>query len=119
MIRSATIVSVFAVFAIGIACKNGAAVLSADNVAIDLTDTVCAPLENQTAGQPFVDMICTLAEGVEQVIASAETTPDAGFTAIKGVRTIKVRVPANEASNFMAAHRAGKKLGAKLDGGTL
>lgn len=38
------------------ACSSTpASVLSADNIAIDLTDTVCAPLENQISGQPYVD----------------------------------------------------------------
>lgn len=98
-------------------CNQSPAVLSADNVAIDFTDTVCAPLENQSAGQPFVDFACTVAEGIEDVISVAETPKaDAGapakisrasvaFSPVKGVRTINVRVPAAEAPSFMAAHR--------------
>jgi hypothetical protein len=111
MMRPVLIVSVAVATAL-VCCKNSPAVLSADNVAIDLTDTVCAPLENQTAGQPWVDFVCTLAEGVEDVIASVETpTTDAGsatattVTTLKGVKTIKVRVPAAEAASFMSAHR--------------
>ncbi len=117
MIRPiAILLSVFTVCAA--ACGNNPAVLSADNVAIDLTDTVCAPLESQTIGQPWVDFVCTLIEGTEDVIASVATAPDAGLTAIKGVKTFKVRVPAAEAVTFMATHRtSAKKLGAKLDGG--
>lgn len=90
-------------------CKNAASVLSADNVAIDLTDTICAPLENQTAGQPYVDFLCVLAEGAESIIASIETTPDAGLTAAPSVKSVKVRVPAAEAAGFMLAHRKASK----------
>jgi len=100
-------------------CSGGnPAVLSADNVAIDLTDTACAPLENQTAGQPWIDFVCTLIEGGELVISELATPTDAGAAGgdagarlIAKTRTVRVRVPAGEAPSFMAAHRVGMKGG--------
>lgn len=105
--------SVFAILLLVCCAATKADILSADNVAIDLTDTVCAPLENQTAGQPYVDFICTLIEGTEDIIAQAETAPDAGLVALKSVKSVKVRVPAAEAPQFMAAHRTSLKSGVK------
>jgi hypothetical protein len=107
----------------GASCKNNSAILSADEVAIDLTDTVCEPLENQTAGQPYVDFICTLAEGAEDVIADIETAVDAGpdaapaasstiaqpgSTSLAKVRKVRVRIPAALAPAFIDQQKAAK-----------
>lgn len=85
-------------------CKSLGQVLAADEVAIDLTDMACETAENQTTGQPYVDIVCTLAEGVEDIIASVATTPDGGLTAVAGVRTIKLRIPAESATAFLAKY---------------
>ena len=81
-------------------CKNA---LSADEVAIDLTNAVCVPLEAQPAGQPWVDFACTIASTSETVIATLEQG-DAG-TSLPAVHKVLVRVPVNEAPTFMSTHR--------------
>jgi hypothetical protein len=91
------------------ACKNSPGILTADDVAIDLTDAACEPLENQSAGQPWVDFVCTLLEGTEDIVADVDT-PDSGTavassTTIAKVKKVRVRIPATEANGFMAAHR--------------
>jgi len=106
--------------AIALACTK-TQVQSADTVAIDLTNAVCAPLEAQPAGQPWVDIVCTIAQGVEQGIgiAAMAAQPDAGapaaITATAAVRSVTVRIAAADAPAFLAAHAA--KASARSGGG--
>ncbi len=88
-------------------CKSAA---SADSLAIDLTSAICAPLENQPAGQPWVDFVCQIAQGVETVIASTQTGDAGAAVPMTSVHTVTIRVPASEAATFMAAHRNGAPL---------
>ncbi len=106
--KKLTLLAVVASLAVLPGCKNAA---SADALVIDLTNAICAPLEAQPAGQPWVDFACQIAQGVENVLAST-TSSDAGAAAatpMVGVHTVTIRVPAAEAATFMAAHRGSVK----------
>jgi len=86
-----------AAFALMIAGCTQAQAQSADAFAIDLTNAICAPLEGQPAGQPYVDVVCTLAQGVEQTVG--------GVVSVLSTKTVQVRLPAAEAPAFLASHR--------------
>lgn len=75
---------------------------TADNVAIDLTKGLCAPAEVQPIGQPWVDIVCTAAEGTEDVIAQLNAG-DAG-TGQKLPQVVHVHVAASLAKQFLAAN---------------
>lgn len=77
----------------------------ADTVAIDLTNAVCSAIEGQPAGQPWVDIVCTVAGGVEQGIGAV--VDDAGVPrASSSIRVVRLRLPAGDAQAFLAAHAA-------------
>lgn len=78
-------------------CLSGcASVKAADAVAVDLTNAICAPLEGQPAGQPYIDIVCTVAQGVETIVGGVATESD--------VKKVRIRLPASEAPAFLAAH---------------
>ena len=81
---------------------------SADSVAIDLTDALCAIAENQPLGQPWVDIVCTVASPIEQGIATLVS--DGGALASgsgpNAIRTVTLRLPSAEAAQFLASHKA-------------
>jgi hypothetical protein len=89
--------------------------------AIDLTNAVCALAPDSPIGQPLVSIICTLAEGTEQlvsvVIGAVGTIEGPGGTASLNsataiarvpVKQIEFKIPAPTAAKFLAAH-TGKK----------
>jgi hypothetical protein len=89
--------------------------------AIDLTNAVCALAPDSPIGQPLVSIICTLAEGAEQlvsvVIGAVGTIEGPGGTASLSsataiarvpVKQIEFKIPAPAAAKFLAAH-TGKK----------
>lgn len=78
-------------------------IVQADTVAVDLTNAVCAPLENQPLGQPWVDFVCTGAEVVEGTVAQLEG--DAGGAPAPTLKTVIVHVPSADATSFLASHR--------------
>lgn len=87
--------------------------------AIDLTNAVCSLAENSPIAGPTVDVICTLAEGGEQlvsvVVGSIETIEGDGGAGMRAsttammrvpVRQIRFSIPTASADKFLAAHRA-------------
>jgi len=77
--------------------------------AIDLTNAACALAPDSPVGQPYVELVCTIAQGSEQlvsVILGAST--DAGVTTATAslpVTQLRIRVPAANAPAFLAAHK--------------
>lgn len=79
----------------------------ADTVAIDLTSAVCSAVSGQPAGQAWVDIVCTVAEGVEQGVATL--LADGGAMAQAApVRTVRLRMSAADAQAFLAVHGSSK-----------
>ena len=76
---------------------------SADAVAIDLTNAICAAAADSPVGAPFVDIICSIAEPVVQGIGTL-TSDDAGVplsafgSTAPTIRTVRLRVPAAQAA---------------------
>lgn len=70
---------------------------SVDSIAVDLTNAVCAPLEGQPAGQPYIDIVCTIAQGVE--------TTAGGVISNLPAKTVQIRLPASEGPAFLADHK--------------
>ena len=93
--------------------------------AIDLTDAACVVAENQPLGQPYVDLVCTLAEGGEQlvsvVIGAVGAAEGDGGAASMGaaaspsalmrvpVKQIRIRLPKATAERVMANQASRKK----------
>jgi hypothetical protein len=77
-----------------------AQVQSADAVAIDLTGAVCTALEGQPAGQPFVDLGCTLAGVVENGISVLDSSGK------PATHVVFHHIPAAQAAAILAAHGA-------------
>jgi hypothetical protein len=88
--------------------------------AIDLTDAACIVAENQPLGQPYVDLVCTLAEGGEQLVsvvigAVGAAEGDAGVTGMGAVspsalmrvpvKQIRIRLPKATADRVMAKQK--------------
>lgn len=69
---------------------------SADQVAIDLTNYVCAQAEGSNA-PGWVTVVCTIAQGVEQGVAGG-----------LAVQQVTLQVPAASAASFLAAHKGSK-----------
>ena len=90
-----------------------AQVQSATNTAIDLTNAICALAPDSPVGQPYVEVLCTIAQGVEQTISVVlgEVSVDGGTTSATmsvPVEQIRLRLPAPSAASFLAAHKAAK-----------
>ena len=89
--------------------------------AIDLTDAVCSLAPDSPVGQPYVDVICVLAEGGEQLVsvvvgAIGAVEGDGGTANMTSTSTL-MRVPVKQirfsiavssADKFLTAHRAKK-----------
>jgi hypothetical protein len=90
--------------------------------AIDLTNAICAVAADSPVGQPFVDVVCTLAEGGEQLVSvvigavtavegdggtTTAMTTTASTIARVPVRQIRFSIPTATSAKFLATH-AGK-----------
>jgi hypothetical protein len=77
---------------------------------IDLTNAVCSLAPDSPVGEPYVEVVCAIAQGVEQVVSVAVGTlsSDASTTATMSVpvEQIRIRLPAPNAPAFLAAHKA-------------
>ena len=74
---------------------------NAETFITDLTDAVCAPLEQQTSNI-YVDFVCALAEGAEGVVTVlTDGTP---ATATLARTQVTVRVLKTSAATFAAQH---------------
>jgi hypothetical protein len=76
------------------------------SVAVDLTDAACTVAADSPIGQPFTDIVCVIATGVEQGIAllSASDAGAASFNTAPTYRTVRIRLPSSEVPQFLAAH---------------
>lgn len=87
--------------------------------AIDLTDAVCSLAPDSPVGQPYVDVVCALAEGGEQLVsivigAIAAGESDGGAASMGAattstmirvpVRQIRVSIPNTVSAKFLASH---------------
>lgn len=78
--------------------------------AIDLTDAVCSVAPDSPVGQPWVDVICQVAEGGESIVSVIINAldSDGGSTstaAIVPMETIRLRMPTEQAPAFLAQHK--------------
>lgn len=74
---------------------------NAETFITDITDAVCAPLEQQTSNV-YVDFVCALAEGAEGVVT---VLTDGTLASATLARTqVTVRVPKAAAAAFAAQH---------------
>jgi hypothetical protein len=96
------------------ACHESPQAVAAQN--LDLTDYGCAIAEGQPAGQPYVDLICTLLTGEAQlvsVIVGASTSGgDAGVQAAVTqvpMDQIRIRMPTGQVQDFLAKHQTPAK----------
>ena len=82
------------------------------NTTIDLTNAVCALAPDSPVGQPDVDIICAVTQGIEQVVSVivGAVEGDAGTpttaTMSVPVEQIRIRLPATSAKAFLDAHKA-------------
>jgi hypothetical protein len=90
---------------IAIACSSLPTAQQADTIAIDLTNAVCVPLEAQPAGQPWVDIVCSLAQATEGAVSTLALPVDAGAAPLPGLKHVTVRLPAGEAAIFLSQHQ--------------
>lgn len=89
-------------------------VQSATSTAIDLTNAVCSLAPSSPIGQPWVEVVCTIAQGVEQTVSvlvgelESEAGPAAAtkVTMSVPVQSITLQIPAPNAPAFLAAHTA-------------
>jgi hypothetical protein len=97
--------SVILCIATTVACTNQQA-KSADTYAIDLTGAICAEADSQPVGQPWVAIVCTGAQVIEQVGGQVISAlgPDGGSSATVQSKTIKLTLPKDAAPAFLAAH---------------
>jgi hypothetical protein len=78
---------------------------------IDLTNYACAVADGQPVGQPYVELVCTILQGGEQlvsVIVGSAATPDGGVqsaTASVPLTQVRIRMPAAQVPTFLAAHK--------------
>jgi hypothetical protein len=89
-----------------IACTTQQA-QSADAVAIDLTNAVCAVAQDQPTGQPWTDVVCTVAGGVEQGLGVAlDGIPTATTLTSQApnIKTVRIRIPSTASAAFLAEH---------------
>jgi hypothetical protein len=79
--------------------------------AIDLTNYACAVADGQPAGQPYVELVCQILSGGEQlvsVIIGASSSPDGGVvaaTASVPLEQVRIRMPREQVPAFLAAHK--------------
>jgi hypothetical protein len=96
----------------GVDACSAPAAKSADAVAIDLTNAVCSVGEQQPIGQPWVDVVCVIAQGAEQGISiatsSAAASSDAGAplasTSIASTRVIHLHLTKDQAATILGLH---------------
>jgi hypothetical protein len=87
---------------------------------IDLTNAICSVAPDSPVGQPYVELVCAIAQGVEQtvsIVVNAVDGSDAGATTATmsvPVETIRIRIPAPQAAAFLKAHAS---YAAHTDGG--
>ena len=89
-------------------------VQSAVTTGIDLTNAVCSLAPTSPVGQPWVEVACTIAQGIEQtvsVIVGDVTGEDGSFAATKvtmsvPVQSITLQIPTANRDAFLAAHTA-------------
>lgn len=84
---------------------------SADAVAINLTNAVCSLGEAQPVGQPWVDVVCIIAQNTEQGIAIATATSpiDGGAatsTPIASARTVHLHLTKDQATTILGLRPA-------------
>jgi hypothetical protein len=101
MKHSAYGVAAGCVLGIFIACTAQEA-KNAENFITDITDAVCAPLEQ--TNNLYVDFICAIAEATEGVVTVLTDTTKASATLSRAQLT--VRIPAARAPQFAAEHTA-------------
>lgn len=75
---------------------------NAETFITDITDAVCAPLEQQTSNI-YVDFVCALAEATEGVVTVLTDGTTATATMAASTR-LTVRVPKASAPAFAAQH---------------
>jgi hypothetical protein len=81
---------------------------SADSVAVDLTGALCSVAADSPAGQPYTDVVCSIAAGVEQgigVLVAGKTTATS-LAASPSIKEVRLRVATAQAAPFLAAHAA-------------
>ena len=89
-------------------------VQSAVTTGIDLTNAVCSLAPTSPVGQPWVEVACTIAQGIEQtvsVIVGDVTGEDGSFATTKvtmsvPVQSITLQIPTANRDAFLAAHTA-------------
>jgi hypothetical protein len=74
---------------------------NAETFITDITDAVCAPLEQQTSNL-YVDFVCALAEGAEGIVTVL--TDGTTATATMAKTQVTIRVPKASAAAFAAQH---------------
>jgi hypothetical protein len=100
-------------FSVLLACHETPQAIAAQN--LDLTDYACAVAEGQPAGQPYVDLVCTLLTGEAQlvsVIVGATSSADGGVQAAVAqvpMDQIRIRMPTGQVQDFLAKHQTPAK----------
>jgi hypothetical protein len=103
-------VSLLAMVCMIVGC-TAAQVHADDAIAIDLTAAVCAAAADSPIGQPYTDVVCSIAGPVEQgigTLTSGQPTADA-FSATGSVKTVRLRIPTATAAKFLADHSPAAK----------
>jgi hypothetical protein len=76
---------------------------------IPLTNAVCSVAPDSPVGQPYIDVICSLAQGAEQVVATIAQAIAAGgadaATTTAPIMSVRLRIPQASAPGFLAAHK--------------
>lgn len=83
--------------------------------AIDLTNAACVVATDQPLGQPYVDLVCTVAEGGEQLVSvvvgalAQDAGSDAGPTPVVAklkLKMVRVTLASTDVPAFLASHKA-------------
>lgn len=98
----------------------GQQVVSDVTKAIPLTNTVCALAPDSPVGQPWVEVLCAIAQGGEQLVATIGTLLEYDGGPLGSMQTtmtipvvsVRLRIPSSSAPGFLAAHRGAAALGA-------
>lgn len=95
---------------IGASCGQPAANVAnvVTSTVIPLTNAVCSVAPDSPVGQPFIDVICSFAQGAEQIVATIAQAIAAGgaaTTTTAPVMSVRLRIPASSAPAFLASHK--------------
>ena len=100
---STAIIGLLAVLSLAVSAEGCTAqeAKNAETFITDITDAVCAPLEQQTSNV-YVDFVCALAEGAEGVVTVL--TDGTTATATLAKTQVTIRVPKAVAAAFAVQH---------------